>query len=168
MSGVTFRRFTRISPALATVLALAAAAPALADSPIVHRVSVGGPDICQAIGAHPGCNANFSLEAMEFEDGSVTGQYIDRLSHSDGFHAVINCLVVDGNTAWVSGIVVEGTWGGVDQKGRPLVARVQDNGTSARDAADKISYTWIGDARPCTMKLNYGLFAITQGQVSVK
>lgn len=92
----------------------------------------------------------------------------DRFSKSDGFHAVINCLVVDGNTAWASGIVIEGTWGNVDQTGRPVVVRVQDNGTSARDAADKVSYSWLGDARPCTMKLNYGLLEVPQGQVSVR
>lgn len=132
-------------------------------------MSVGGPDGCQTLaGTHPGCNANYSLIALESEDGSVWGQFTDRFGNGEGFHAAINCLAVVGNTAWVSGIVTSGTWNGADQTGRPVVTRVQDNGTSAKDAPDKISYSWLGDARPCTMKLNYGLFDAPQGQVKVQ
>jgi hypothetical protein len=157
-----------LSSLLAVSLVLASAS-ALADSPIVHHVSVGGPDACGAFGfEHPGCNANFSLIAIERDDGTVTGQYTDRLEKGDGFHAVVNCLVVDGNNAWIGGVIVQGVWGGVDQAGRPVVTRVQDNGTSKKDAVDRISYSWIGDARPCTLKLNYPLLDAPDGQVKVQ
>ena len=46
------------------VVVLAAAAPA--DAQVIHRVHVGGPDICAALGLPPGCDANFSLVALEF------------------------------------------------------------------------------------------------------
>jgi hypothetical protein len=156
---------TRICAPLLTLAAL----PAAATGPIVHHVSVGGPDACGFFAnTHPGCNANFSLQAQEWDDGSIRGEYVDRLDHQNGFHAVINCLAVDGNTAWLSGVIVSGTVNGVDVIGRPVATRVQDNGTSARDAVDKISYSWIGDARPCTMKLNYILFPAPDGQVTVR
>jgi len=155
-------------PSLLAASFILATAPAWADSPIVHRVSVGGPDACAAFGfEHPGCNANFSLIAIERSDGSVTGHLIDRLGKDDGFHAVINCLVVDGNNAWASGVVIQGHIGTTSQVGRPVVTRVQDNGTSKKDPVDKISYSWLGDARPCTMKLNYQLLDAPDGQVKV-
>lgn len=168
MSGITCKRLTRMSSALATLFVLAAV-PASAAGPIVHRVSVGGPDGCIALAnSHPGCDANFSLVAMQSADGSVWGQFTDRFDEGEGFHAVITCLAVDGNNAWVSGVIIEGTLGGTDLAGRSVATRVQDNGTSAKGPADKISYSWLGDARPCTMKLNYVLFDAPEGQVNVK
>ena len=82
---------------------------AFAKGPVVHRVSVGGPDACALLdGTHPGCDGDFSLTAIEYADGSVSGQYTDRFANGDGFHAVIDCLVVDGNQAWVSGVITSG------------------------------------------------------------
>src|SRR6187402_880266 len=155
-------------PSLLAVSFLLATASAWADSPIVHRVSVGGPDACQALAnSHPGCNANFSLIAIERADGTVTGQFIDRFEQGDGFHATVNCMEVDGNNAWIGGVIVQGRIGETDLVGRPVVTRVQDNGKSAKDAVDKISYSWISDARPCTLKLNYPLLDAPHGQVKV-
>jgi chemotaxis response regulator CheB len=169
MSATTLKRFTLVSSALAALFALAPLPASAAGNPIVHRVSVGGPDACQALAnSHPGCNANFSLVALQHADGSVTGNFIDRLEKDDGYHATVNCLVVDGHNAWVGGVIVQGKIGNTDLKGRPVVTRVQDNGTSARDPVDRISYSWIGDARPCTLKLNYQLLDAPQGQVKVQ
>jgi hypothetical protein len=134
-------------------------------------VHVGGPDLCEGIDLDPGCNANFSLEVIEFADGSVSGQYSDRIGHGlDGFHAVIDCLSVDGNDAWVSGVITQGNIGDFDLAGLDVATRVRDNGVSANDPADQISLSWIGlSAFSCTdQPLGAPLFDMPQGQVIVK
>jgi len=171
MFGTSRKRLAGVSPALtvAFVSMLVAAASAGGHGPVVHHVSVGGPDACIALGFdHPGCNANFSLVANQYADGSASGQFTDRFTEGDGFHAVIDCVSVVGNDAWVSGVITSGTQGGVDLTGSPVATRVRDNGTSAKDPADQISYSWLGDPRPCTAHVPYGLLNAPQGQVKIK
>jgi len=63
----------------------ASVAPASSDGPafngghgpVVNRVSVGGADVCVGLGLSPGCDANFSLIALEHADGSVSGNAQD-------------------------------------------------------------------------------------------
>jgi hypothetical protein len=160
---------------MAVVLALMLTTIASAKSPILHRVSVGSPDACIAFGAaHPGCDGNFSLNAIQYADGSVSGQYTDRFARGDGFHAVIDCLSVVGNDAWVSGVITSGIFtdpdtGEVfDLTGLPVATRVRDNGTSANDPADQISFSIIGDPIPCTDQVDFPLFDTPQGQVTVR
>jgi hypothetical protein len=157
--------------AFTLMLALMLVTAASAENPIVHRVSVGGPDACGGLGfPHPGCDANFSLSAKQDADGSVSGQYNDRFSQANGgggFHAVIDCVSVVGNTAWVSGVITHGNFNGLDLTGLPVAARVQDNGTSANDPADEISVSNVGDSRPCTDHVLYTLISAPEGQVKV-
>jgi hypothetical protein len=184
MFRISRNRLAGISSALAMalVLALMLVTAALgAKGPVVHHVLAGGPDACVAVGAeHPGCDGNFSLSAREYADGSVSGQYTDRFSQAfggGGFHAVIDCLSVDGNDAWVSGVITRGTFplgdGEVlDITGFPVAARVRDNGTSANDPPDQISFSNIGDPTPCTDRPTespfYDLSAVPEGQVKVR
>jgi hypothetical protein len=153
MDTGTGRRWLGVSSALALALASALAITSMASATgaVVHHVSVGGPDNtnfwCQDGQPHPGCDGNFSLEVTQYADGTVKGQYTDQYAQGDGgIHAVLDCLVVDGNTAWVSGHVVSGgvpSWpGGEDWTGWDIATVVRDNGTSANDPADQISYTW--------------------------
>jgi hypothetical protein len=172
MFGISRNRLTGISSALAMALVLAPmlVTPASAKGPVTHHVSAGGPDACEAINptSHPGCNGNFSLVANVYADGSVSGQYTDQFGHGNGgFHAVVDCVSIFGNTAWVSGVIKQGNLGTADLAGVPVVTRVQDNGKSANDPPDKISYSWIYDARPCTLRLNYPLLDAPEGQVTV-
>ena len=134
--------------------------------PLVSQVSVGSPDACEAFGAPTGCDANYSLVANEYADGSVTGEWTDQFGHGNGgFHATIDCLSVDGNEAWVSGVVTYPK----DFAGLPVGARVADNGTSKNDPADQISFSFFGgDAPSCTEQPDYGLFDLTNGQVIVR
>jgi hypothetical protein len=164
------------------VVSLAAAAVALilttmawAKGPVVHRVSAGGPDACVAFGfTHPGCDGNFSFTAIEYADGSVKGQYTDRFAKGDGFHAVIDCLVVEGNRAWVSGVITSGrvtdpdTGEVFDLAGLDVFTSVQDNGTSANDPVDQISFSFIGEEIPCTEQENVDLLDAPEGQVTVR
>jgi len=151
-----FVGFLMVGLAIPTVLVLVLANTALAKkpNPIVHRVIAGGPDACAFLlndpTAHPGCDGNWSLEAIKYADGTVTGQYSDRFANGGGMHAVIDCLVVDETThqAWVSGTVTQLRFGAfdlLDQSAFLFVASVQDNGTSVNDLVDKISHTVVDD-----------------------
>ena len=141
-----------------------AAAPALADG-VLHHVSVGGPD--QDAVDHT--DANFSLVAVQHKDGTVTGQWSDQFGQGEGgIHAAVNCVFVAGNEAWISGFVTSGTVGGVDVTGLPVITRVQDNGKSANDPPDAISFSFIGVATPCTDTPDLPLQPMTGGQVTVR
>jgi len=141
---------------------------------VVHTVHVGGPDNCSGTGGSPGCDANFSLVAIQFADGSVSGQWIDRFSQENGgggIHIIVNCLAVAGHDAWISGIGPEHPFG------NEWVTRVRDNGTSANDAPDQISLSLIvgpfvprlGDVRrDCHAMQDLVVFDAPQGQVVVR
>ena len=141
---------------------------------VVHSVHVGGPDIC---GFNPGCDKNFSLSALEFADGSVTGKLIDRWAGGgrEGFHATIDCIYVDdyfgGKIAWVSGMVIEGMAGDQDLAGMPVWAAAVDWGKSNNDDADAITFSIIGDPTPCYEQpdpLGVPAGFLYRGQVKVK
>jgi len=175
----------RIPIILATVVAFACSDNAVAPTtqsngtlanvgnPVVHRATAGGPDLCAAIGQKPGCDANFSLVALKRADGSVSGQYHDQFSPIPGFggfgiHVAVNCLVVIGNAAWVSGVITQSRFAPI--VGADALTKVVDNGTSANQPADQISLSFIGTGIPCTAAtgLPFPLFSVPQGQVVVQ
>ena len=155
--------------------ALVAAIPAFAD-PTGNSVHVGGPDACVGWGISPGCDANFSLVAIEHQDGRVTGHYTDQFGGGyGGFHANIDCLYVEGNQALVSGWVTSETFSGDGSfVGEPVSARVKDNGKSANDPPDQISFSHIGADGgdhlhgTCDEQPAYELNDMPQGQVKVR
>ena len=154
--------------AVASLLTLVLAGTVAAKGPAVaHRVSAGGPDICEAIGLKPGCDANFSLVATQFVDGSGSGQYTDRFGRVGGFKGVIDCVVVDGNRAWVSGWIKSGRFEHDDLSGLPFTALLVDNGTSASDPPDQISTSNTGDPTPCSDMVEWELHDAPQGQVKI-
>lgn len=131
---------------------------------VVHRVSAAGHDL--DLTEHT--DANFSLTAIEYGDGSVSGQWTDQFGQGEGgFHAVINCLSVVGNQAWVSGVITSGGVPGFDLTGFPVATRVSDNGVSANDPPDQISFSFIGNPFPCTAHRPFVLLPMTDGQVTV-
>jgi hypothetical protein len=148
-----------------------------AQGPIVHRVSVGGPDVCSdpQFGLKPGCDANFSLIAIERADGSVTGQWTDQYGPADGLHAEIDCLLVQvtpGRTtleAWVGGVVTRPA----GQAGHRIIARMRDNGTSANDPRpDAISRGVVdpeeeGASSNCLDRPAIGFAQMIEGQVTI-
>jgi len=146
------------------------------QGPIVHKVSVGGPDICLSLGyAHPGCDGNFSLIAIQRADGSVTGQMTDQYGPADGLHATIDCLlvqVIPGRTtleAWVGGVVTRPAY----QAGHRIIARMRDNGTSANDPRpDALSRGIVdpeeeGASSNCQDRPAIGFGFMPQGQVTI-
>jgi hypothetical protein len=162
--GKTWRLLAVFSVAVVPlVLAIAATA---AGGP-VHKVSVGVPDFCDVptTAQNPGCNANFSIEAQQLADGSARGNYTDQFGHGNGgFHAVVDCVSVSGNKAWVSGIVTSGTY----HLGGRIVTEVVDNGTSAKDPPDTSSYSWpVALSFNCATHPNLIQVAVPKGQVKV-
>ena len=131
---------------------------------VLHSVHLGSPDACAAFGLPDGCDANYSLTALMFVDGSVEGKLTDRFAGGVGFTADIDCLTVIGNDAWVSGVLITPP----EFAGIPVATRVQDNGTSANDAPDMISFSNIFDDRSCDNMVDYPLFPLMRGQVRIK
>ncbi|MDX1617440.1 MAG: hypothetical protein R3224_01550 [Balneolaceae bacterium] len=136
---------------------------------VVHRASLGGADICEALGQPTGCDANFSLVAIERADGSVSGQWQDTFGGAgEGVHVAVDCMNVVGNGAVIGGVITKGTSGGVDVSGQRALTAVVDNGTSANDAADQLSFSFFptggcGNLVPA----NFPLFDLAHGQVKV-
>ena len=118
------------------LLVLSTASPA--QGPISHFVSVGGPDVEDTAfeGTGPGFDKNYSLVAFQYADGSGSGTLIDRWAGFAGttmLRANIDCVHVVGNTAWVSGEIVQGIFVAADGTefdlaGRYVRTAVQDNG----------------------------------------
>lgn len=145
--------------------------PTAAKGGVLHQVSAGGPDLCEAQDQKTGCDANYSLVAIQTSDGRVKGQLTDVTKGDDEtgavpIHGEIDCLRVDGNTAYMSGTITTGSLAG----GRFLTA-VRDNGTSANDPPDQISYTFTlasDNTLTCQTTLDYPFFEVPQGQVKVR
>ena len=177
-----------MSPARTVFAALALAFVACSDVPVapdtdlqpqfsraggvVHHVSLGGADICGALGLPTGCDANFSLTANEQADGSVKGQWQDTFAGGgEGIHVAIDCLSVVGNGAVVGGVITHGTNSGVDVSGQRALTAVVDNGTSANDPADQLSFSFFPTgAASCNSFIpgNFPLFNLAHGQVKVR
>lgn len=127
--------------------------------------SLGGADICEALGMPTGCDANFSFVAMQDADGSVTGQYHDQFDGGVGVHATIDCLNIFGNQAWVSGTITTGPYAGQD-----IFTTVVDNGTSANDAPDQVYLSGFGAGIDCHAAPAFPLplWNLIKGQVQVR
>lgn len=149
---------------------------------VVHRVTVGGPDICFGLGARPGCDANLSLIALEMVDGSVSGQWEDvsggwyGRGPENALHAVVTCLEINEVTvpsgtfkqAWIGGVVTRPQ----SLAGHPVILRVRDRGTSANDPTDVISRSIVdpedeGISADCRARPLMGFAFAPQGQVVI-
>ena len=136
----------------------------------MSHVSVGGADVCEALGAPTGCDANFSLVANQKADGSISGQWQDTFAAGGaGIHVAIDCLNIVGNGAVIGGVITHGTSGGGDVSGQRALTAVVDNGTSANDPLDQLSFS-SRDDRDCNILVpgDFSLFDLTHGQVKVK
>ena len=133
---------------------------------VVHKVSAGGADV--DFSDHT--DANFSLTAIQYGDGSVKGEWSDQFGQSDGgIHVAVDCLDVLGNQAWIGGVITHGTANGVDVTGERALTRVADLGTSANDPPDLISFSFfpVDAVLTCHGRFNLPLFPMTDGQVKV-
>lgn len=143
----------------------------LSKNNVIHRVSVGGADACEALGLPTGCDANFSLVAIMKADGSISGQWQDTFAGGGaGIHVAIDCMHIIDNGAVIGGEITHGTLGGVDVSGLRALTAVVDNGTSAKDPPDQISFSLIDNGAVCTDLIpdDFPLLELTHGQVKVR
>lgn len=135
------------------------------DKRVVHTVSFGGPDVCEALGWPTGCDANYSGSAVLRADGTGEGRVVD-IFYENGMHIDIDCVFVAGNEAWLSGVVARGVApSGFDLTGFPYIVRLQDNGDSANDPPDGIRGRFR--SIPCYLAPQFDLFEYSKGQVTV-
>ncbi|MGH7613926.1 MAG: hypothetical protein ACREMW_07800, partial [Gemmatimonadales bacterium] len=85
-----------------------------------------------------------------------------------GIHVAVNCLNVIGNQAWVSGVITHSRIPGL--AGLDAVTTVVDNGRSANDPPDQISFSFIGAGIDCNAAPAFPLqlISVPQGQVTVE
>ena len=138
---------------------------------VTHRVSVGSADSLPP----PGFDANFSLSAIQRADGTVTGEWEDtfqgRPAPAFVVHVDINCLEVVGNDAWVSGPLKVLPPDLAFLIGLTAITRVRDNGTSANDPADQVSFTFLASdvgVDDCHDMPDLPLFDLINGEVKVQ
>ena len=148
-----------------------------ANARVVHRISVGGADVCEALGLPTGCDANFSLTARVDANGTASGQWQDTFSGGgQGQHSTIDCVNIQGNAAVIGGVVTHGTDGaGNDLTGFRSLTAVVDNGTSQQDPPDQISTSIFApsgfDCHDYTIEdfeLDGIVFDLTHGQVTIR
>ena len=104
------RMCSYISGALVAGILLFASSDIVANG-VWHMAHAGGPDACEGFGFDPGCDKNWSLHALQFDDLTVTGQFDDEFAGGGGIHGAVDCLYVEGNFAFAGGPV---TWGGFE------------------------------------------------------
>jgi hypothetical protein len=115
---------------------------------------------------------NFSFQARENEDGSVTGsiEFNCRQPWSGRVHGTIDCMTIVGNQATMSGVATHSDIPGYPP-GSIFWFRVVDNGEGNNSSADQFSDVWgLRNNIPCTDDLSwpYDMFDIEHGNVQVK
>jgi hypothetical protein len=140
----------------------------MANAQVIHRVSVGGADICESLGLPTGCDANFSLVATKYADGRVNSQWQDTFGSGLGrIHVAVDCLNVVYDGAVVGGVITHGTVLGQDVTGLRALTPVVDRGTSANDPQDQLSLSSFPDERSCNDLIPNAPWVLTHGQVKV-
>jgi len=88
----------------------------------------------------------FAFTAKNRADGSIQGQYQVNNRDVSGSreHGTVTCLEVDGDQAWIGGVITHSSIPG--REGTPRVFRVIDNGEGSGDPPDFASYFAFGDA----------------------
>jgi hypothetical protein len=113
----------------------------------------------------------FAVTARDYSDGTTKGEVqINNRDQDRHAHLVIDCLVVSGNTAYMSG-----TFDHSDDStlvGLPAALAVRDNGQGAAAPPDEVTLAWPG-VTPCTdlgvqAFLDALFFAVEGGNIQVR
>ena len=134
-------------------------------------VTLGSADVDVGGGGPPNNDANLSLIAIEKCDGTVRGHIQDTWAGGISIHADVTCLYVDGNDAWISGVITKVTPAAFfdDFSGVPVSIRVRDNGKFQDDPPDQASFIFLfEDAVPCDETPLYQLWDLNNGQAQIK
>jgi hypothetical protein len=88
----------------------------------------------------------FTFHATRKSDGTVRGSYKIAFTATGLYFVVsVTCMVVEGNTGWLAGIISETNWP-VIQLGTVSYFYAIDNGEGGQAAADRVSSARINDA----------------------
>jgi hypothetical protein len=109
----------------------------------------------------------FAFTAKTRADGTTQGQYQVN-NRSTGFkeHGTVSCLVVDGNEAWVGGIITNSNVPG--SEGFRRVWRVVDRGEGSDDPPDQMSPALPVLADACDERMPLALQDIEGGNIQVR
>ena len=138
---------------------------------VVHRATLAGADAAEW---YPPGDAAFSVVALQFADGSSRGQWTDPFYTPPGGPACgiwveVDCLHVEGNTAFISGIVKKGKGCTEGVVGLSAYTQLVDNGPTVDDL---MSSSFTDVPFDCTAAIDVGpygfLFTPRNGQVIVK
>ena len=113
----------------------------------------------------------FSFTAVT-QKGGVTGEaQLDNRAQGVRIHLAIDCLVVTGNVAKVSGIVTKVTGPTIIQVGWKSIFYANDNGEGSNSPPDTISLVFSFDPSvnvDCTTPFVLPMLAIDDGNIQVK
>jgi hypothetical protein len=110
----------------------------------------------------------FSFSAITKKDGSVTGQaQLSNRGLDSKLHVDIDCMVVSGNTATISGVITNSN---VGLDGFTAYFTVVDNGEGGASPDEMSLLAPIDPASglDCTVPLNMVLYPIDGGNVQVR
>ena len=117
-----------------------------------------------------GENRTFSFSANTRKNGTVSGNVTLQARQTDTFiHADINCMVVSGNTATMSGPITNSS----DEtlEGLTGIFKVEDNGEGANAPADRLSLYQPfapNTTFDCTIPFNPPMLESEGGNIQVK
>jgi hypothetical protein len=82
--------------------------------------------------------------------GQLEGK-ITRATNFQDIHVEVDCLVINGNEAWMSGPITRLIVNGVEEppRGRQVAWRVRDNGEGANSAPDMGTVLFVGFPQAC-------------------
>ncbi|UCD97853.1 MAG: hypothetical protein JSV42_12900 [Chloroflexota bacterium] len=147
---------TKILIVIIFVFTLLAATVALASEP-VHQVSAGGK-----LDLEGGNSETYGFLAQIDAEGIVSGQGEFHEQGQLKIHFEVNCLSVDGNTAWLGGIVTRSNDPVRIPVGFDFTWQLQDNGEGTNAAPDLQSFILPTELLPA---LGFGSDCNDQGNL---
>ncbi len=144
----------------------------LAKANPVVAIVTGSGQSHRPSGAWAGVWRTFSFNARKYADGTVEGMFQgNNHGKPSKFKGVITCFEIDGNEAWIGGIM--------NSNGTLRGFRVVDNGEGSNASSDQISYVgnvqnngfkiWVDEIEYCNDQLPWpGLVEIEGGNVQIR
>lgn len=111
---------------------------------IEHRASGGGSLYWEDAGTE-----YYGFNARKDANGKVTGEVeIHWIIPEGNFHGKVNCLAVDGNTAWLGMVITRTDYPELLPIGTDISWQVQDNGEGINSEPDRQSYFYLTEWLP--------------------
>lgn len=138
-----------ITAFLVLVLTMMLVVPAMAAAPTLHKVTAGGGMIGAILFPAEGIFSNTGFTAQQInESGDAKGECVFWLRMYDPDIRIkldILYLAVDGNEAWLGGVITQSNVGFIPV-GTGMVFKVVDNGQGSKATGpDRLSFLYYGD-----------------------